>query len=748
MVSSLCLSEAGSKRVLSLSPVTDEKGVKSLQSLLQEALSLGDDLISLVGEFPPLEGVFEHLGRGDVLDEDGLWGVFSFLNEARKVYSFLTSLSQEDYPSLRGLVKGMSWPRMTFQGLSRCLDPSGDIKDRSSPELLNIRGEIRRLQKQCTKKVNDFLTENILGNMLQDEYLTISSDRYVIALKSNFKGKIQGIIHDYSQTGETCYFEPFFLVELNNRLQELRQKEREEKNRILKYLSSLILQEREQLISLYSLLIEMDILRAKLLFSRDMDASILGVGGEEVTLMGFRHPLLYLEKGEATEPVDILLASDQRALLLTGGNSGGKTVCLKSLGLAALMTLSGLPVPCREGSSIPFWHKIYVFLGDEQSIEESLSTYTAQIKKLRDIWDLIDDTSLVLLDEFGSGTDPSQGAALAQAVVDSLLEKGAWIFSVTHFPALKVYGLTRKEIRVASVLFDPESKRPLYKIAYDQVGTSQALDVAREFGLPREIVERAQQYLMGTEEETSRIISKLNYLAVEREKEIANLRYERERLEVEKRTLRDRYEKKIGVLLEEIGSNIRDIVRQWREQRIERKLALKKLKDLQKKLQGKLPAQRRDKVLDTKELKRGQRVVYLPWKREALVEELDKEKLKINVSGISLWVQLEDIELRQKEGNPQREREFSVKISLNNLPSLTLDIRGKRVAEAEIMVRQFIDRAMLKGNFRAEIIHGRGGGILRKMVAEVLKEFPGIKRYYFAPEDRGGDGVTIVEFEH
>ncbi len=264
--------------------------------------------------------------------------------------------------------------------------------------------------------------------MLQDEYLTISSDRYVIALKSNFKGRIKGIVHDYSQSGETCYFEPLFLIDLNNKLQELRKLEREEINRVLKYLTSLLTGDIDKVLTLYELMVDVDIIRAKILFSEKIKGNIINIDEGSVSLRDVRHPILFIEYGDKIEPVDIILEKSQRALILTGGNSGGKTVSLKTLGLCALMAYSGLPVPCLDGSSIPFWEDIFVFLGDEQSLHENLSTFTAQIKKIRDIWPKVGKSTLVLLDEFGSGTDPSQGSALAQAVLDCLLERGAWIF--------------------------------------------------------------------------------------------------------------------------------------------------------------------------------------------------------------------------------------------------------------------------------------------------------------------------------
>ncbi len=742
-----CLSEAGKREVLSLVPCGERDELSFVKGVLQEGFSLKEEIVSLLRPFPPLEGVFDHIRRGEPLDEDGLWGVRSFLEVAKGVYSFLSSLG-EDYPHLTSLLSSCSWPRRAFQGLSRCLDPSGEIRDESTPELLSIRGEIRKLQRQCTKKVNDFLFQEDLSHMLQDEYLTISSDRYVIALKSNFKGRIKGIIHDYSQSGETCYFEPLFLVELNNKLQELRQREREEKNRILRYLTSLISQEDFQIRGLYHLLIHIDVLRAKLLFAQELNCSILEVGGLQISIRELRHPLLYLEKGDATQPVDLCLEDGHRALLLTGGNSGGKTVCLKSLGLASLMALAGIPVPCAEGSHIPFWDKLYVFLGDEQSIEESLSTYTAQIKKLRNIWEEVDASTLVLLDEFGSGTDPSQGAALAQAVLDCLMERGAWIFSVTHFPALKLYALKRDDIRVASVLFDPVTKRPLYRLAYDQIGTSQALDVAREFGLPEEILKRAERYLLVGEEDTSHLISRLNSLALEREKEIEMLLRQRKRLEERERELREKYEKKLSSLGEEISSTIREIVRQLQQEKIQKREAIKRLRRVREHLRGaysSAPPSLNKREVEISSLKKGDKVLYIPWNKKAVVEEVSQGRIKINISGISLWAGEGEIEERkERQGG---EKGVSYRVSAASSPSFSLDLRGKRALEAEGLLRQFIDRAMLRGGSQVQIIHGRGEGILRKVVREVLQGMPGVKDFYFAPEDRGGDGVTIVEFE-
>jgi len=574
-LSNFCISESGKKKCLSLRPLNNIHTIQKGLSLLREALTYSREIIDLINEFPPLEGIFAYIQKEKVLDEDGLWAIKIFLEKSRKLKEFIEGLEEVSAPTILECFSPMPWPQKTWQALKRCLDQNGEIKDQASPSLMAVRGEIRKIQKQCTKKINDYIADQNISEMLQDEYLTISSDRYVIALKANFKGRIKGIIHDYSQSGETCYFEPMFLVELNNKLQELKNKEREEKNKVLKYLTSLILDEYDKIGKLYFLMVEMDILRAKILFSQEIRGNIIDIADNKVVLKNSRHPLLYLEHKEKIEPVDIILKESQKALILTGGNSGGKTVALKTLGLCALMAYSSLAVPCEEGSFLPFWSKIFVFLGDEQSIQESLSTFTAQIKKLRDIWPRVDGSTLVLLDEFGTGTDPSQGAALAQAVIDSLLNKGSWIFAVTHFPSLKVYALNKENVRAAMVLFDPATKKPLYKIAYDQVGHSQALEVAKEFGMPKEILDKAREYLLINNEETTQIIEKLNTIAVEREKELSILRQKERELEEEKKKLKIKYERKIQELIAHISKAIKEIVTHYRQQKLKRKLATK-----------------------------------------------------------------------------------------------------------------------------------------------------------------------------
>ncbi|MDO9632181.1 MAG: endonuclease MutS2, partial [Humidesulfovibrio sp.] len=332
-------------------------------------------------------------------------------------------------------------------------------------------------------------------------------------------------------------------------------------------------------------LVQLDLLMAKARLAEATQARPLDVGpGFPARLIQARHPLLALQ-GDATQPLDIKLREGQLALIVSGGNAGGKTVCLKTMGLIALMAFSGLPVPVAEGSSLPLWTEIFVVLGDEQSIEAHVSTFTAQIQYFSRVWERVNTQTLFLLDEFGAGTDPTQGAALAQAVIDGLLERGACTFAATHFPALKAYALATDKVRAASVLFDPKTKKPLYRLAYDQVGASIALDVAREHGLPRAILSRAEQYLLLDGTDTSAVLDRLNELAVQRERENDALDEERKALRKKRDGLEARFEKERVKVLSEVRELAQSVLRDWKSERLGRKQALKKLSDARERLE-------------------------------------------------------------------------------------------------------------------------------------------------------------------
>ncbi|MDR2727066.1 MAG: Smr/MutS family protein, partial [Deltaproteobacteria bacterium] len=712
--------------------------------------------------FPDIRPLFGYIrAESGPLDTDALWTLKQALAPVRQLTQSILAenAGSRRYPTLSALA-AFPLPDLTLAALGRCINDDGLLRDESSPELLLARAELRRLHQGCLRQVKDFSERYNIGHYLQDTYMTLASDRYVLPLKANFKGRLQGIVHDYSQTGETCYFEPMFLIGQNNRLQELKREEREEEHKVLVFLTQIVRNELTAIRAAWDLLVALDALRAKMLFGDACRGVSVTTGeGLILSLAQARHPLLALESKNRVQPVDLLLRQDDQALIISGGNAGGKTVCLKTLGLIAALTYAGVPAPAERGGTLPWWPDIQAFIGDEQSLDDHVSTFTAQIRHLNQAWPRTGRHSLVLLDEFGAGTDPAQGAALAQAVIDELLERGAYVVAATHFPALKIYALTRAHARAASVLFDPKTRRPLFHLAYDQVGASQALDVAREHGLPEAVLHRAERYLLLDGQDSGALLERLNALTIEREQEAARLREEQSRLRDKRARLQERFDQDQAKLEQDVRAFAHTIMREWQEGRLAHKQAMKNLTKVRKELTALHSA----KVTETEplapySLHAGQTVLYRPWNKQAVIREVDARqgRIKLDLNGVSLWAdpaQIADSAAAAdgKTGVPPspvpglaRLEKLAGKNAEN--PLLRLDLRGKRADLAEEELTRFLDAALLAGRESAEIVHGRGTGALRKHVHAVLRTFPGIASYALASEDRGGDGMTIVTF--
>ncbi len=716
-------------------------------ALVREAVHFCAHTDVRLATFPDVAGIFSFLRNPlAFLDQDGLVGVWEMLSAAAALREAIGAPDAGRYPGLASLAAGLTLPPKSWSGLRRCLAPDGTIKDEASPELYSVRQEIRRVQQMCTRKVQDFVQGGDLQSILQDEYLTVSSDRYVLALKTNFKGRLKGIVHDYSQTGETCYFEPLFLVELNNDLQEHRQEERAEEQKVLRFLTDLIRSEQDEIERTFAGLVRFDVLLAICHYARQTDAHVIDIAKDSVLhLREARHPLLVFGHDQVV-PVDIVLQEGQRVLVITGGNAGGKTVCLKTLGLLGIMAHACLPVTAAEGSTLPFWDRFVVSMGDEQSIEQSLSTFTAQIRHFSEVWPRIDARTLVILDEFGVGTDPSQGAALAQAVVDGLLERQAWVGVATHFPALKAYGLSREGVRAASVIFSPDSHKPLYKLGYDQVGASRALDVAREQGLPETILTRAQEYLYLDAGNSEEIFERLNRVAAAKEDELAALKAETRALEQKYARKLEKLDQERARVLNEVRETSREIMRQWREGRRGRKEALKELADLRGSVgePGSPPGDEEQK-LSLQVIAQGQVLFYVPWSRTGRVMEVDprKERIRLDMAGVSLWVGLADVRPAGKMDIPAPGT-TAMRGDVAAAPPLCLDLRGMRTDEAEAELARFLDKALLAGRTEVEIVHGMGTGAVRRTVHEHLRRSEAVASFSLGRADEGGDGMTKV----
>ena len=780
-LSELCLSGVGRERARAIAPLDDAEAVTLAARIYEEAADWASrpaagGAVFCVCSFPDVSSMLRAAATNRAQtfqpDVDAFWALREVLRLARDAHA---SIAQPEaatrWPHLLAMADGSPLPVQLTAALLRCISDDGLLRDESSPELYRLRGELRRLHQSCMRKVKDFAQQYNMLAYLQDEFMTLSSDRYVLPLKANFKGRMQGIIHDWSQTGETCYFEPMFLVEINNRLQELKREEREEERKVLVYLRSLLEAELPGARAALELLAHLDVLQAKRRLAALFDGRPLPLTpvAEGIQLLDARHPLLMLnrvaESGKdgskaaaaahsKVRPLDIVLRPGERALVITGGNAGGKTVCLKTLGLIAAMTLSGLPVPVGAGSHLPWFSRLDAFIGDEQSLADNVSTFTAQIEHLAKAWKHLDACSLVLLDEFGAGTDPAQGAALAQAVLDELLDKHTFVLSATHFPALKSYALTREGARAASMLFDPQSKKPLFRLAYDQVGASQALDVAREHGLAESIVRRAEHYLLQDGQDATALLGRLNDLAAKREEELEELKREQDKTRRQTQDLREKLEKERVRLHDEVRAQAGDLMRAWKEGRATHKQALKEMSRLRASL---APAQ--DETAEgasvlpqPQSFATGQEVLHTVFNKRGVITDVDERRgrVRLEMNGVNLWAEMKALRVPgQTAQSPAKSALRGVvgrTSASDEAASLRLDMRGMRADVALAELERFMDKALLAGFSEVEVVHGRGTGALRRQVHDFLRSFPAVGQFVLAPEDRGGDGMTIVTF--
>ncbi|MBO5491205.1 MAG: Smr/MutS family protein, partial [Desulfovibrio sp.] len=542
-------------------------------------------------------------------------------------------------------------------------------------------------------------------------------------------------------------------------------KEREEERKVLAYLRDLLAAELPGARAALELLARLDVLQAARRLAGLFDGRILPLTPESegICLLGARHPLLMLARAdggaadgknaaaqarEPVRPLDITLRPGERALVITGGNAGGKTVCLKTLGLITAMTLSGLPVPVGPGSHLPWFNRMDAFIGDEQSLADNVSTFTAQIEHLGKAWKHLDANGLVLLDEFGAGTDPAQGAALAQAVLDELLDKHTFVLAATHFPALKSYALTREGARAASMLFDPQSRRPLFRLAYDQVGASLALDVAREHGLPEAVLRRAEHYLLQDGEDATAQLARLNDLAARREEELAGLRREQEKARRQAENLREKLEKERARLQDEIRGRAAELMRAWKEGRATARQALRELSRVRASLLPERAPETSSVLPEAAAFAPGQEVLHAVFNRHGVITDVDERRKRgrLDMNGVNLWAAMQDVRLPGRAAAAPAGRHAAPARggAADEAAALSLDLRGQRADAALAELERFLDKALLAGFAEVEVVHGRGTGALRRQVHEFLRSFPAVARFAVAPEDRGGDGMTIV----
>ncbi len=736
--------------------------------------------------------------RGGVLDPHALLDVKSTLISCRDLKKSFEKRTEE-YPRLTQIVLGLPDTHGLVDSITRILSERGEILDSASPKLGDIRRNLRVAQDRLMTRLQKYVTDSKTVSMLQEPIITMRDGRYVIPLRAEFKGKIKSIIHDQSSSGATLFVEPLPVVEANNEIRELQLSQRDEERRILAQVSALIGEHATELKYGVENLASLDLAFAKAKYADELKASepILqdlskvksdalsmskGQKSDEfrpstfdLKLMDARHPLL---DHNNVVPIDIDPASGTRAIVITGPNTGGKTVSLKTVGLLVVMAQSGLHIPAQSGSQMPCFHSVWADIGDEQSIEQSLSTFSGHITNIIRIIKKIDERSLVIFDELGSGTDPQEGAAIARAILNHLLDVGAMTLVATHYPELKTFAHGTDGVVNASLEFDIKTLRPTYKLTLGLPGRSNALLIAQKLGLPQSIIDsaraeinpldlRADKLLDDIRKErnrTSREREKLEKARAKLEAQTHDLEKRLEKIEDERReTLaraRAEGELEVAVLKQNMDS-LKQQLKKAKQPLEAIKLIEEKIEKIEEKVEA--PVERQRSKVEGQlsianrqsSIRLGERVTVSTLNAEGVVTALGESDAEVQIGTIRLRARLFDLarvseskveSQNSKNLGPSTLRQVSRQsnVEVKKSPGMEVDLRGLMAEDALDKMERYLEQAFLSGLPFVRIIHGKGTGRLRQAVREALRGHEYIKSFEEGGSTEGGEGVTVA----
>jgi DNA mismatch repair protein MutS2 len=725
------------------------------------------------GGFPDLtEAVHKLRIEGASLDGREIYDLFHVLDRAADAKSVLNAVA-ERFPRLGARAQFIGDFRALLKDLEGKILPDGSVADHASVALARLRRDIERQRKSIQGSLERFLKTHQEEGVLQEEFVTIRNERFVVPIVAGKRRKIDGVIHAASASGHTLFVEPLETIDLNNELVRLTEEETQEVHRILRELTARLRGYAESIRQTMDTLGELDMLFAKARFAVDFDCAIPRFGAR-LLLRDARHPLLQDVLRRQRKPViPISLELDERSqtLLISGPNTGGKTVTLKTVGLLTLMAQSGLPVPAAE-AEFPIFGQVLADIGDNQSIQESLSTFSAHISHIREMAIDVTPDSLVLLDELGAATDPEEGGALGVAIVEHFRAAGAFTLASTHLLALKIYGANTKGVLNASMGFDERTLEPTYVLHTGMPGKSAGLDVAMRLGMPEDIMNRARAALSDHERDLARFLSELH----QRLKDVQTLESDlrRQQAEVaarEKETARE-WEKRETAKLKELERRTEQMLAKFDEQaqqtidqiahgadqrkaaeQAQRRVAKTK-RELREEFQTTvLSTQDESRHGDLQRLKieEGARVRLQGIREPARVRRLlAGDRLEVEAGFMKMQVSVDDV-LEVLPDAPGASK-LPKNVTFKPAPELTpvhqeINVIGQRAEEARDHVDQFLDRAVMATASRVRIVHGHGMGILRKILWELLEKHPHVEKHYPAPPQEGGTGATIVELK-
>lgn len=772
LLADYAVSSAGKAACLALRPQTDERLVKDDSRRTWQCFRLTEVHGSLpLGSFPDIRPILDQAGPdGVAVDGRQLVDMLVVIEQARRLVRFFRDKAADSDALHEYAVRLPAMPQLSA-ALERCLNENGNLRDAASPALQTARRRLHDLGRETEGRLTDILRAKAAREVVADHYVTTRNDRFVIPVRPDFHARLPGIVQDRSRSGETLFVEPLSVVELNNRLLLARADAAAEERRLFLWLTALVREHRAQLAETFATLTDLDVLHAKVMFARTYGATPPRFG-TAVQLRGATHPLLQAT-GKPVVPIDLLLPPEMRGLVITGPNTGGKTAALKTLGLICLMAQTGLLLPVREEDTrqatneVPIFRSIFADIGDAQSLQDDLSTFSAHVTNLNDLLANCVEPALILLDEPGAGTDPDEGGALAAGLLHVFKKRNVALLLVTHLRQVKQYALADDRYRVASVAFDVNRLQPLYRLQYDVPGESLGLPVARRLGLPDEVCAAAEAALSDDARRFSDALARM-------EDTSAKLERERNALEAERNVaaeLRERHAR----LLADSEEKLR---KQWQDETDQAKQFVRRVREegrqalagLHKAVQAArtshtLPGRARqefsqvlhaqDARIEEKQASLqshprtdsplpcvGDEVALRDGNVHGTLVAINGTKARVRSRGVTFEAPI----ARLRAATSQKPPPASVRVAVNRTATgrAELNLLGLRVHDALPRLEVFLDRAVLNNQASVRIVHGLGSGALKRAVQDYLSDSAYCQAFNEAPQSEGGRGATVV----
>ncbi|EOD00928.1 endonuclease MutS2 [Caldisalinibacter kiritimatiensis] len=766
-------SSLGKKLAKELKPVFGVAEVEKLQCETDEAVK-----IIIRRANPPLGGIHDissEIRRAEIgatLSPGGLLMVADTLRAARRLKNFIKQ-DREDkgskYPIIEELIGKLYIYRDIEESIFNAIISEEEISDNASNTLRNIRRQIESKNLQIRNKLNSIINSQKYKKYLQEAIVTIREDRFVVPVKQEYKSSFPGLVHDQSASGATLFIEPMAVVELNNQLKELKVKEKQEIERILAELTEKVASVSNFIKENQKVLSKLDFIFAKGKLALDMDATkpVLNDNGY-LKIKKARHPLL---DKETVVPIDVYLGKDINTLVITGPNTGGKTVTLKTIGLLTLMAQAGLHIPVEHGSEIAVFDSVFADIGDEQSIEQSLSTFSSHMTNIVDILKSVRKNSLVLFDELGAGTDPTEGAALAMSILDYLYNKGVRTVATTHYSELKVYALSTKGIENASVEFDVETLSPTYRLLIGVPGKSNAFEISKRLGLQDFIIKNAKEMLSKESVQFEDVLAKIEKdrkITEENRQETEKLRKEVESLKEKLAQKKEKLDKNRERIIREAKSEARKVLLEAKEEANSIIKELRNISDEVGKERNKKIQQAKDKLKkniddiendlteailakkNTKppeDLKPGDSVKILNLNQKGTVVTSPDAGGNLMVQAGIMKISVHISNLKKTKSDDESKASVRTKTMVKTKTKsikTELDLRGMTLEEAMLDVDKYLDDAYIAGLNEVTIIHGKGTGVLREGISQLLRGHRHVKNFRLGKYGEGGSGVTVV----